>query len=286
MKHYINIITFFIFSASIFAQEFNSINDSSSDFSFSEIQQKKDIKTPVKYSGVLFGLNVGLNVNTGFYDYKTGPNPPSGSFMLAPSGGMLLGFQFSKLFSIQSFLKYQIKGDRIDVAKWLNKYEAPPTVNAVWEIEPSGIITTSLHYIEASLIPVFGIGDFRDGMQIQFGAGGFAAYGLKGTEKNDYSFKYYLDSEFDSEDIVEETKQVEFVKWIPTTNADNIKYFNGFDYGLLFYGGLRYNKINVGINFSWGMKQLEYGNLDFGYWTKAADISKTATATFSLTYIF
>ncbi len=286
MKNYIYIITIFIFSANIYAQEFSTINDSSSDILFSENRIKEDFKNPEKYSGVLLGFNVGLNVNTRFYDYKTGPNPPAGSFMFAPSAGMLLGFQFSKSFSIQSFLKYQIKGDRIDVAKWLNEFDAPPTVNAVWKIESTGTITTTLHYIEASLLPVFGIGNFRDGLQFQFGAGGFAAYGLKGTEKNDYSFKYYLDSEFDSEDIVKETKQVEFVKWFPTTATDSVKYYNALDYGLLVYVGLRKKKINFGINFSWGMNLLEYANLDYGYWAKPVDISKTATTTFSLTYIF
>ncbi len=290
MKKYIYIAILLSGYLTIYAQDSSMIYSYSEtdriDRSISERQYETDVIELEKFSGVLFGISAGLNISTRLYDYKINPTPPPGSFLLGPSAGILLGYQFSKLFSIQSFLKYQIKGDKIDVSRWLDEFESPPTVNAVWEIESSGSVTTTLHYIEASLLPVFGIGNFHNGVQIQIGAGGFAAYGIAGKEINDYSFKYYLDYEFDSEDIIYEERQVEFVTFIPSTFSDEFRYFNSLDYGLLFYGGLRYNKINIGINYTRGMKQLEYNSFNFGYWTQPKDITKTATTTFALTYIF
>jgi hypothetical protein len=237
-----------------------------------------------KSTGFLFGLSAGINISARAYDYQVNPTPPFGSFRFAPSGGLVLGYQFGKSFGLQTLWKYQGKGDKINVANWLNEFESPQTVTAVWGIEPSGSITTRLHYAEVSLLPVFGLGSFRKSVQFQFGFGGFAAFGLGGSEIQDYRFTYFLDYEFDSEDVIQQSRQVEFVTLIPDTYGDEYVYFNSVDYGVLLYGGLRYNNVNLGAYFTFGMKELEYASLNFGFWSQPKDLTKTRTLTLALTY--
>jgi len=251
-----------------------------------KLQSDDDPQKPEKISGVLFGISAGINAGTRFYNYITIPNPPATSMRFAPSFGFILGYQFGNVFSLQSGLKYQGKGDKINMSAWLEDYPKPETVNAIWETEATGSITTGLHYVEASLLPVFGIGKLNSGVQFQLGLGGFAAYGLTGIETNDYALTYYLDYVFYEEEIVSKVNLVEFVGLLPTTNAESFLYYNSLDYGLLLYTGLRYKKINFGIHFTWGMKELEHKSFNFGYWTEPIDTSKTATTTFALTYFF
>ena len=230
------------------------------------------------------GFTAGVNAATRITDYKVGANPPDNSYRLAPAAGFTFDLRIWRKFYLQSSLLYKGKGDRIDMGLWTEEFSFPEVGSAVWEVEADGFTTTTLHYAELSLMPVFGIGD--EDIQFQIGAGGYVAYGISGKEKRDYTISYYLDYELDSEEIVKEEKTVKFVGLIQSEDNPDEIYLKSVDYGLLFYAGLRLSDINLGAYLAKGYQQLEQDEDNLFVSEAPVVTSKNFTWTLAMTYFF
>ncbi len=237
-----------------------------------------------KNAAFRIGITADINAATRIADYKVGANPPDNSYRLAPSAGFTFDLRIWRKFYLQSSLLYKGKGDRIDMGLWTEEFSFPEVGSAVWEVQADGFTTTTLHYAELSMMPVFGIGD--DDIQFQFGAGGYVAYGLAGKEKRDYTITYYLDYELDSEEIVKEEKTVKFVGLIQSEDNPDEIYLKSVDYGLLFYAGFRLSDINLGAYLAKGYQQLEQDKDNLFVTETPVVTSKTFTWTLAMTYFF
>ena len=231
--------------------------------------------------GFFVGLIVGGNVNAALYDYKTAPEPPFG-FAFGPSAGVAFDWRMARSFSLQSTLAYRVKGNRIDMEKWVtsveDEYYYDPNI-IFPAIEADGYLKTSISYLEWSLCPVF----HADVLQLGFG--GYLAAGLSGEETADYEISYYLEGELLDQDIVNTTRDVEFVDLIAADNDESTLYLNRIDYGLTAYMGFAIDPITIGMTFNYGLNQWEPENKLFSS-SKPPNETRHITGMLSLAYYF
>ena len=247
MKYLISLFFFFLLllisNQTLFAQ-FDEEN------SFSSQNQEKSFS---------FGIHAGIIGSTGYYQYHDGPEPPIYSVLANPAAGCNFNFQIGKGFSIESTLGYRGKGDRIDMGEWLLEIE-PPIYSVEWitaQTEGEGYVQTRLGYIELGFFPVI---HFSEGFRM--GVGGYGAIGVHGKEKSDYKISHFFEGSLIDVEIVDATREIEFVDLISGQDTETTRYINSLDYGL-------------GVFFDFGRKPLTFrftGNYGLQTWQPDTDL--------------
>lgn len=195
----------------------------------------------------LFGLTAGAGASTCRYEYNSVVPPPALSYSIVPAGGISLDWRMGHIFSLQFNTLYKGKGDKIDMAKWIDKIVASDTFQSGGKIVADGYIETRLAYAEVALIPTFTIAN-----KLEIGVGGFAAYGLTGKEISKYSVKYENYGFPFPDDVYDESRTANFFIISPEELVENELYVNRLDYGYYGHLGLRMNpfKISLGVSYS------------------------------------
>jgi hypothetical protein len=195
------------------------------------------------------------------YDYKTTPNPPAYSVLIAPSANIHLDWRISKSFSIQSMIGYRGKGDRIDVAEWISSieqsYVGGDFITPYQEAD--GFIQTYVGYGELSLFPVINLGK-----QWQLGAGGYVAAGLHGEEKSDFEVSTFLEGNLIDKETAKRTRTIEFSDLVSVADDQTTRYFNRLDYGLMGYLGVKISPLMLGFTVHYGFEPWEPDSDLFG----------------------
>lgn len=211
--------------------------------------------TKSTHRGLFFGLNLGAGAATGRYDYKTSTAPPATSVRFAPAAGFTLDWRIARLFALQMNLMYKAKGDRIKMDRWAKDLYAAEAVDfnePSVTVSASGYRKTNIHYLEASLLPVFVFAD-----QLELGAGAYFGYGLAGKQKSDYTLMYdFPDFPLENETYKSELP-IEFVSLIPGNIEEGKLYLNRFDYGVAAHFGVRLHPVKISLDFGYGLKQWE-----------------------------
>ncbi|MBT8190997.1 MAG: outer membrane beta-barrel protein [Bacteroidia bacterium] len=246
--------------------EIEDINDSKDLLQNENFEESPDFMNAAeeeltKESAFRIGVFLGANGATGLYNYKNGPNPPVLSVLPAYSVGAMFNMKLSPGFSLESSLAYRLKGDRINMFKWIDKIE-PPTTSGPWIIldtEGDGTIKTEIGYIEWSVTPVFELSS-----SARIGLGGYFASGIHGKEKSDYTISSYFEGELASRDEIKSTRDIEFVDILGTDDTDAVRYINRFDYGFTTFIGFGTMPWTVRLTASYGRQTWEPDNDLFG----------------------
>jgi hypothetical protein len=232
--------------------------------------------------GIQLAAFAGINGASGLYNYKSGPEPPVPSLLPAPSIGINVDFPLFKAISMEATLSYRGKGDRIDMQDWFDSFELPPT-DGVWEVaypEADGIIQTYIGYGELALCPVFAFSE-----SFRLGLGGYVAGGIHGKEKSDYTIDYYFEGEIFSREVINESRQIEFVELVSLQDTDEVRYINRLDYGFTAFMDIGQGPLSYRFTFNLGQESWEPENDLFGEGNQPQE-TYHLTGMFSLHYWF
>ena len=220
MKYFIYLLLSFLF---LFASN-NPI--------LAQLDQKSESSTLNQEKAFSFGIHAGVIGSTGYYQYHDGPEPPIYSVLASPAAGCNFDFRLGKGFSIESTLGYRGKGDRIDMGDWIAEIE-PPEYSVEWIIadsEGEGFVQTRLGYIELGLFPVIHFND-----RFRLGLGGYGAIGVHGKEKSDYQISHFFQGSLIDQEVIDNTREIEFVDLISDQDSETTRYINSLDYGVALF---------------------------------------------------
>lgn len=232
----------------------------------------------------LVGITAGGSLATNFYNYgEYGGEPPMG-FNLLPTGGLTFDFESKRAFSFYMALFFKGKGDKIDMADYVADWTFPQEEGNTITADAEGSVSTSLYFIEFPLAFTFNFGQVR---RLQFGVGGYGAYGLFGKEKSDFSITYYLNGEFLTDETVKEEMDIDLVNLAVGNEEEGKRYVNRIDYGLYFLLGYKLPPLAITVSASWGFaNQLPLLGSDLLTAEKSVKEVRSLTPTLTLTWFF
>lgn len=199
------------------------------------------------------GLMVGANFSTIKYNYNNEPINLYNTYRFSPAGGLFIEWEIARFLSLRTSFYYKDNGDRTNGDTYVSKWEFPQDNPIVYSAEGDGFIDKHLGYVEWSILPLFGYTNKDNSLQIQFGGGVYAAYGITGKEKIDLYIDYYRNGEFDETEQVLTSNPVVFVRdLIIEEKIPETLYYNQLDYGFTFYLGVKPRPFNIGASFTWG----------------------------------
>ena len=205
-------------------------------------------------------------------------------FNLLPAGGLTFDFESKRSFSFYMALFIKGKGDKISMKDYVSGWTFPAEEGSAITAEAKGSLSTAHYWIEFPLAFTFNFGQTN---RVQVGAGGFAAYGLFGKEKQDFSITYFLDGAFLTEETVKETYDLEMVNLMVENEEEGKRYINRLDYGLYFLLGFKMPHLAVTASASWGFaNQLPLLGSDLFSAEKDVKEVRSLTPTLTLTYFF
>ena len=212
---------------------------------FNMSAQDKNKERP-DHGKTLIGITAGLSMATNIYDYGTlGGEPPAG-FLPLPAGGLTFDFESRGSFSFLMGLYLKGKGDKINMADYVAGWNFPQTPGSAITAAAEGSVKTSVYWFEFPLAFCFNFGRPN---RVQFGFGPYAAYGLFGKEKSDFSIQYFLDGKLLTEETTNEEKDLVLVKFLTDSEADaEARQINRVDYGLYLF--LAYKLPRMAVTFS------------------------------------
>ena len=222
---------------------------------------------------------------TNLYDYGTlGGEPPIG-FLPVPVGGFTFDFESRGSFSFLIGLYMKGKGDKIDMAEYVAGWKFPQEPGSTIRAEAKGSIATSMYWIELPLVLTFIFGRPN---RVQFGFGPYAAYGLLGKEKSNFSIKYYLEEELLTEETIVEDKDLVLVNFLADSEAgEEARQINRIDYGLYVMLGYKFKSLAVTLSSSIGFSNLNpMEGEDLFTALKSEKVVRSLTPALTLTYFF
>jgi hypothetical protein len=242
-------------------------------------------KAKPDHGKTLIGIAAGGSMATNFYNYGTlGGEPPAGLLPL-PAGGLTFDFESKRSFSFLIGLYFKGKGDKIDMADYVAGWTFPQNPGSTIRAESSGSIKTSVYWVELPLVLTWNIGRPN---RVQFGLGPYAAYGIMGKEKSDFSIKYYLENQLYTEETVNESKDVVLVNFLADSEADEAaRQMNRVDYGLYVLLGFKMPPFALTLSSSIGFANLNPLTGDDLFSTsKSEKVIKSFTPSLTFTYFF
>jgi hypothetical protein len=231
----------------------------------------------------LVGITAGGSLANFSYDYGTlGGEPPSG-YLPVPAGGLTFDFESRGSFSFLIGLYLKGKGNKIDMASYVDTWTFPKDPGNTIRAEAAGSIRTSIYWFEFPLAFTFNFGRPN---RFQIGFGPYAAYGLMGKEKKDYSIQYYLEDEFLTEETVAEEKDLILVDLLADSEAaGEDRQINRIDYGLYLMLGFKIPHLAVTLSSSIGFSNLNpLSGKDLFASEKTLKVVHSFTPTLTLTY--
>lgn len=233
----------------------------------------------------LIGVTAGLSMATNIYDYGTlGGEPPSG-YIPMPAAGLTFDFESKGSFSFLMGLYFKGKGNKIDMAEYVAGWTFPSQPGSAITAEAEGTLSTQTYWIEFPLAFTFNFGRPN---RFQIGFGAFAAYGLTGKVKNDFTIDYYLDNNFLTSEVNQEENELLFVDLLedPVADEETIQ-MSRFDYGIYLMMGYKFPSWTISISSSLGIANLNpMTGEDFLTATPSEKVIQSFTPTLSFSYFF
>lgn len=245
-------------------------------------QVSKEKEKP-SHGKALVGITAGGSMATLFYDYGTLEGEPPSGYLPVPAAGLTFDFESRGSFSFLMGLYLIGKGNNIDMASYVAGWTFPKDPGNTIRAEAQGSIRTSMYWFELPLAFTFNFGRPN---RLQFGFGPFAAYGLTGKEKSDFSIQYYLDEEFLTEETIAEEKDLVLVNLLTDSEADEeARQINRIDYGLYLMLGFKIPHLAVTLSSSIGFSNLNpLSGTDLFTSQKTSKVVHSFTPTLTLTY--
>jgi hypothetical protein len=233
----------------------------------------------------LIGFAAGGSMATNICDYGTAGGEPPAGFLPLPAGGLTFDFESRRSFSFLIGLYLKGKGDKIDMTKYVAQWNFPQTAGSAMRAEASGSVKTSVYWFEMPMALTWNIGRPN---RVQFGFGPYAAYGLIGKEKYDFSIKYYLDNQPYTEETRNEEKDILLVKFLTDSEADEeTRQINRIDYGLYVLLGYKMPAFAITLSSSIGFANLNpLTGDDLFSASKNEKVVKSFTPSLTFTYFF
>lgn len=231
----------------------------------------------------LAGITAGGGLATFLYDYGTlGGEPPSG-YLPVPAAGLTFDFESRGSFSFLMGLYLKGGGEKIDMADYVAGWKFPQNPGSTIRADAQGSISTSIYWFELPMALTFNFGRPN---RVQFGFGPFAAYGLTGKEKRDFSIQYYLEDEFLTEETQLEEKDLILVNLLADSEADpEVRQINRLNYGLYLLLGFKIPHLAVTFSSSIGFANLiPLGGEDLFSSQKTERRVRSFTPALTLTY--
>jgi hypothetical protein len=246
--------------------------------------QDKEKERP-DHGKTLIGIAAGGSMATNFYNHGTlGGEPPAGLLPM-PAGGFTFDFESKRSFSFLIGLYFKGKGDKIDLADYVAGWKFPQNPGSTIRAEASGSVKTSIYWIEFPLALTWNFGRPN---RVQFGFGPYAAYGLMGKEKSDFSIKYYLENELLTEETTVEEKDLVLVNFLADSEAaEESRQINRVDYGLYVLLGYKLPPFALTLSSSIGFSNLNpLTGTDLFSTSKSEKVIHSFTPTLTFTYFF